>query len=301
MTATLPAPPLQAAGESAAPRIGLVIPTRDAGPDFPRLLDELDAQDCPLARRLIIDTSSRDGTAEQARRHGFEVRTIAPVDFGHGRTRQLAADLLAPDADAILYLTQDVRIPDSAALSRLAHALLAHPRSGAAYGRQLPARGASRQTCIERAYSYPAESREKTLADRAALGLRAPFLSDAFAIYRTRALADVGGFPVDAAICEDLCVGARLLLAGYTICYAADACVRHSHELTLAAACRRYYAMGAFQHAESWIGATFGGGGSQGLRVLRRQLAAAGPRGGARTAASYLLRGLAYALGRAGL
>lgn len=282
---------------TASPRCSLVIPTCNAGPDFPLLLCELAEETLPLVRRLVIDTSSTDRTAEIARAHGCEVITITPEAFGHGRTRQLAFEHVAGDSDAVFFLTQDVRLPARDALARLRAALFADERNAAAYGRQLPKPGASAQTRIERAYSYPAQSRRKTLADARTLGLRAPFLSDAFAIYRTAALHAIGGFP-DVSICEDIYVGARFLLAGHAIAYAADACVQHSHELTPLAACRRYRAMGAFHRAEPWIRRSFGGSGAQGLRVLCRQmLAAPGPVAAAGTAASYALRAAAFYLG----
>ena len=66
------------------------------------------------------------------------------------------------------------------------------------------------------------------MADREALGIKTAFLSDSFAAYRCDALADVGGFP-DVPACEDMYVGAKLLQAGYTIVYAAEAQVYHSH------------------------------------------------------------------------
>ena len=41
---------------------------------------------------LVVDSGSRDGSVEIARAHGARVIEIAPAEFGHGRTRNLAAE-----------------------------------------------------------------------------------------------------------------------------------------------------------------------------------------------------------------
>ena len=41
---------------------------------------------------LVIDSGWRDGSLEIARRAGVRVIEISPADFGHGRTRNFAAE-----------------------------------------------------------------------------------------------------------------------------------------------------------------------------------------------------------------
>lgn len=259
--------------DQAWPRVGVILPTRDAGPAFPALLEALGRQDLSLAARLVVDTSSTDGTAGRAAAAGWDVLSILPQSFGHGRTRQQAlAYLIRSQAlDIVIYLTQDVVIEDDTALSRLVLPLWQDAAAGASYGRQLPHHGASDGAALLRMANYPPESRRKTLADRAVMGIRAPFLSDSFAAYRVDVLQAVGGFP-DVAICEDMAVGARMLKAGFAIRYEADACVRHSHEMTLADTWRRYHAIGRFHRQHAWILETFGRAEGAGLGLLRMQM-----------------------------
>lgn len=261
--------------DASMPRVGLIIPTRDAGPAFPALLAAIARQDLPIAERLVVDSGSQDGTSAQARAAGWDVVSISPEVFGHGRTRQQALAYLLntqpQSIDIVVYLTQDVVIEDDSALSRLVLPLWQDAAAGASYGRQLPHHGASDGASLLRMANYPPESRRKTLADCAELGIRAPFLSDSFAAYRVDVLQAVGGFP-DVAICEDMAVGARMLMAGFAIRYEAGACVRHSHEMTLADTWRRYHAIGRFHRQHAWILETFGRAEGAGLGLLRMQM-----------------------------
>ena len=70
--------------------VSVVIPVKDAGPLFERVLEAVRAQgDVEL---LVIDSGSRDRSRELARAAGAELIEIAPEEFGHGRTRNLGAE-----------------------------------------------------------------------------------------------------------------------------------------------------------------------------------------------------------------
>ena len=258
------------------PSVGLVIPARNAGSSFSGLLAAIERKDLPLDGCLVTDTASSDGTGEKARAAGWEVLFIRKEEFGHGRTRQQAMEYLlrTRKLDIVVFLTQDVVIEDSSALRRLVLPLWKDAGAGAAYGRQLPHHGASVGAALLRAVNYPPESRRKIFSDRVKLGIRAPFLSNSFAAYRVAALQAVGGFP-DVAICEDMAVGARMLMSGWAIRYEADACVHHSHEMVFADTWRRYRAIGRFHHQAPWLLKTFGRAEGAGLGLLRVQMSAA--------------------------
>lgn len=251
-------------------RIGAIIPTYNAGEDFELLLQDLAIQTISFSRKLIIDSSSADGTAEKAERAGWAVQIIPKENFSHGGTRALAFTQIADEADFVLFLTQDVRMPDALAVERLL-AAFADEKVGAAYGRQKAVDGADEGARLQREFSYPDKSRKKTLSDRQALGLKTPFISNSFAMYRTSALKSVGNFPpVD--ICEDISVGVRLLEAGFTIAYEADAVVIHSHNFKWKETVSRYRAMGAFYAREKQLFRQFGKSEREGLRLLLYQL-----------------------------
>ncbi|MBR3456588.1 MAG: glycosyltransferase [Selenomonadaceae bacterium] len=268
-------------------RIGLAIPTLDAGEGFERLLEQIDGQRCPLARKLVIDSSSVDGTAERAAAHGFETLGIPRAEFNHGLTRQQAVDHLASDVDVLIFLTQDVLLYDEDSFGNLV-AAFQNPAVGAAYGRQLPHEGASFGAALQRQFSYGEKSRVITMADKEELGIRAAFLSDAFTAYRITAMRRVGGFP-RLNVSEDMYMGAKLLMDGWSLAYVAGARVRHSHDFSLCSAWKRYTEIGKFQKQERWIIDTFGKSEGAGLKLLELQMRTAWKHGNPLAMLGFLL------------
>lgn len=258
-------------------KVAIVIPTCNAGREFANLLAEIARQSLPIACKLVIDSASTDGTADVARRHGWQVRSISMAEFSHGGTRQMAVELLPDDIEIVVFLTQDVRLPDRYSLEKLVGAFADNQDNdqeahvAAAYGRQLPHEGASIYAAVDREFNYPAVSRIKSMADSRELGIKTTFLSDSFAAYRVQDLLKIGGFP-KINICEDMYVAGRLLLAGKRIAYVAGATARHSHEPKLKDMWCRYREMGRFQKENPWIGESFGRAGGEGRKLVRYQL-----------------------------
>lgn len=254
-------------------KVAIVIPTCNAGREFVRLLAEIAQQSLPIAYKLVIDSSSTDGTVDAAREYGWQVRCIPRAEFSHGGTRQMAVELLPKDIEIVVFLTQDVRLPDRYSLEKLLGAFVddREAQVAAAYGRQLPHEGASIYAAVDREFNYPAVSRIKSMADSRELGIKTAFLSDSFAAYRVQDLLKIGGFP-HINICEDMYVAGKLLLAGKRIAYVAEATARHSHEPKLKDMWCRYREMGRFQKENPWIGESFGSAGGEGRKLVRYQL-----------------------------
>ena len=254
-------------------KVAIVIPTCNAGREFVRLLAEIAQQSLPIAYKLVIDSSSTDGTVDAAREYVWQVRCIPRAEFSHGGTRQMAVELLPKDIEIVVFLTQDVRLPDRYSLEKLLGAFVddREAQVAAAYGRQVPHEGASIYAAVDREFNYPAVSRIKSMADSRELGIKTTFLSDSFAAYRVQDLLKIGGFP-KINICEDMYVAGRFLLAGKRIAYVAEAIARHSHEPKLKDMWCRYREMGRFQKENPWIGESFGRAGGEGRRLVRYQL-----------------------------
>ena len=251
-------------------KVAIVIPTCNAGREFAILLAEIVQQSLPIACKLVIDSSSTDGTADVAKKYGWQVRSIPRVEFSHGGTRQMAVELMSEDIEIVVFLTQDVRLPDRYSLEKLVGSF-EDLQVVAAYGRQLPHEGASIYAAADREFNYPAVSRIKSMADSRELGIKTTFLSDSFAAYRVQDLRKAGGFP-KINICEDMYVAGKLLLAGKRIAYVAEAIARHSHEPKLKDMWCRYREMGRFQKENPWIGESFGRAGGEGRKLVRYQL-----------------------------
>lgn len=251
-------------------RVGLIVPTLNAGARFVDWLDALDAQTLQPRRRWLVDSDSADHTRALAGQRGFEVTRIERQDFDHGGTRQLGIDALH-DCKFIVMMTQDALLADADTLRHLIDAF-ADPRVGAAWGRQLPHPDARPIGAHARLFNYPPINRTVSLDDRVRLGIKTAFLSDSFAAYRTQALKAIGGMSTNIRTNEDTHAAGRLLMAGWQVAYRADAPVYHSHDYSIAQEVRRYFEIGVFHRNQPWLRQTFGGEHAEGYRFLRSEL-----------------------------
>jgi rhamnosyltransferase len=224
----------------------------------------------PPEHVLIIDSSSIDGTPDLGRKAGFQVHTIAREDFDHGATRQLALDL-RPNAEIVIYLTQDAELATAEAIAKMLEAFN-DPKIAAAYGRQLPRRRATAIEVHARHFNYPATSKISDLETRERWGIKTIFLSNSFAAYRRSALMSVGGFPCDVLFGEDTITAGKLVLAGWKIAYVAEAQVYHSHAYTWRQDFKRYFDIGVLHTRENWMLKEFGKAGGEGGRFVRSEI-----------------------------
>ena len=255
---------------SARERVAVIIPTFNAARYWPALSRGILAQSLKADRLVVIDSSSRDGTAAMARRDGFEVVEIAPSEFNHGGTRQMGADHAA-DAGILIYLTQDAAPDGPEAFANLVRAF-ADAEIGAAYGRQLPRLDAGPIEAHSRLFSYSENSTVRSWESRKSMGFKSIFFSNAFGAYRREALTSVGGFSPDVIFGEDTLVVARMHRAGWKTAYVADAMVRHSHDYTVADEFRRYFDIGVLHSRESWLTEQFGSVSGEGRRFVMSEL-----------------------------
>lgn len=231
-------------------RVGLIIPTLNAGRELGALLDAVEGQTRRPDEVLVVDSSSDDETVEVAEsRPGVGVMSIHREDFDHGGTRQLALEKVT--GDFVLFLTQDAVPADEHYVENLLRPF-DDSAVAMASGRQLPKAGARRYVRLVQEFNYPAESNVRFESDIKNHGIRAFFASDACSAYRRSALDAIGGIPRPCATNEDMLAAGRLLRAGYGVAYAADARVLHSHNLTPREQFRRNRAVGAFlaEHAD---------------------------------------------------
>ena len=246
-----------------------VVPTLNAAADWPDFAPPLLASLAP-EQVLIVDSSSTDRTATLAQNAGFRLYSIQQSEFNHGATRQLAAELL-PEADILIYLTQDAILTTPESIENLLRPF-ADSSVAAAYGRQLPRVGAGAIEAHARDFNYPEQSEIRSFASRQRLGFKTIFISNSFAAYRRSALMAAGGFPRQVIFGEDTLIAARLLMAGSKIAYVAEASVRHSHPYTWTQEFKRYFDIGVLHGRERWLQDSFGGTGGEGKRFVASEL-----------------------------
>ena len=251
-------------------KTALCIPTLNGGEQGAILAAAIASQTLQPETFLVIDSGSDDGTVETFRRAGARIHSINRQDFNHGGTRQLGVDMI-PDADSIIFLTQDAVPANPHAFERL-NRCFDDPAVGVAFGRQLPRPGAGNIEAHARLFNYPDASRVTTLGDRATMGIKTVFLSNSFAAYRRADLLEAGGFPSHLIMGEDTYVAAKMLLAGKKVAYCADATVFHSHNYNLVEEFRRYFDAGVLHAREPWIRDHFGGAENEGLRFVNSEL-----------------------------
>lgn len=285
----------------AVSRVTLCTPTLNAGGGWPQWLEcTREAATAAGASLWVIDSSSDDETARQAREAGARVSVIERGDFDHGGTRAWALAQL-DDQDIVVFMTQDALLETPQSLTALL-AAFENPAVGAAYGRQLPHANATPIAAHARLFNYPPRSHQVMPADLKQWGIKAAFLSNSFAAYRVGALKAAGGFPRRVILGEDMIAGARLLEAGWWLAYCAEARVFHSHNYSLGEECRRYFDIGVMHAREAWLLTLAGRAEREGrrfvaseLRYLRAHRARAIPEALVRNALKYL----GYRLGQA--
>lgn len=255
----------------AVSQIRIIVPVRNGGPRWRQAANALRAAvgDCSLV--VVVDSGSTDGSDRVAVENGFEVERIDPRTFNHGGTRQAAVDRYCAGSEVVVFLTQDAVLEGPEALNTLV-AAFSDPSVTAAYGRQVPHHGAGPFEAHMALFNYGDRSETRSLADAARLGIKAAYMSNSFAAYRTSALRLCGGFPKHLISGEDAYVAVKMLLAGWKLRYCADARVRHSHAYSIREETQRYFEFGVLHAQLPELMSHFGGAEGEGARFVASEL-----------------------------
>lgn len=218
------------------PEVSIVLPTRNGGPFLAELLDALDAQQgAPPHELVAVDSGSTDGTLELLERRADRLLRVAPEDFDHGATRNLAIE--ASQGEFIVLLVQDALPASEDWLAELIRPLRGDARVAGTFARQLPRADASRLTrwALARwvaAQEEPYVSEPLGAAQFEALAPSERFLRCVFdnvcSCLRRAAWREHPFRPTPIA--EDLEWARAVLLDGWRIAYTPRAMVVHSHE-----------------------------------------------------------------------
>lgn len=222
------------------------------------------------AHVYIIDSSSKDDTVFLAKNAGFNITTISGTEFNHGGTRNKAVFDVCTDYDVVIFLTQDA-IPKAGFVEEILTAF-EDDRVACAYGRQLPHDGANPIAQHARYFNYPNHSYISSISNIPQMGLKTVFMSNSFSAYRLSTFKDLGGFPSNTILCEDMYYTAKAVLAGYQVAYVSSALVAHSHNYTPVEEFKRYFDIGVFHTDEPWIRKEFGGAGGEGKKFILSEL-----------------------------
>lgn len=226
-------------------------------------IKEQSIEDIPL---LIIDSGSNDEYKSEIKNMNCLVKKIDVKTFNHGGTRQMGADMF-PDKDIYIFLTQDAILANEKSIENIVK-VFDNFNIGCAYGRQLPHKDANLFSSYARLFNYKDKSYIYSINDKEKYGIKTAFCSNSFAAYRRKALNEIGGFPINTILSEDMYVAAKMLLNKWSVAYCSDAIVYHSHDYTIWQEFKRYFDIGVFHSRESWIRDTFGGAEGEGKKYI---------------------------------
>ncbi|HIE41241.1 MAG TPA: glycosyltransferase [Candidatus Aenigmarchaeota archaeon] len=248
--------------------ISVIIPTYNAQQYLPKLLETLNVQTIDF-ELLIIDSSSVDKTIEIAQNYTDHIIIIPQSKFDHGGTRTKAAKIAS--GEIIVFLTQDALPVEEDTIEKIV-ALFEDSEIGAAYGRQIPYPDTTLFGKHLRSFNYPETSHRRSLEDKEKYGIKTVFLSDSFAAYRREALEKIDWIKDGLISSEDSYAGAKMLLAGYTLAYVAEAEVYHSHSYSVIQEFKRYFDIGVFYNTQKWILKEFGRAEGEGGKYVKSEL-----------------------------
>lgn len=207
---------------------------------------------------LVFNSSSEDGTVEEAKKLGADTLVIPRNEMNHGTARELSR--VALGTDIVVMMTPDAYPVDEHMLEALIQPILKN-QAAVSYARQIAHEGASAISAFNRTFNFPAESNIRGIEDAKKFGVYTAFCSDACAAWSSKALDEIGGFRWTLSG-EDAIAASMLLKRGYKIAYTAEAVVRHSHNYGLKKEFCRHFDTGLYRtHWHSIL--DLGGGGDQ--------------------------------------
>ena len=231
-------------------RISVIIPTRNAGKDFPLLLRKLKVQkgirECEI---IIVDSGSSDETVDFAKKEGATVIEIPPETFNHGSARNKGAEHAT--GDFLLFTVQDALPMTEQWLWEMANVLANNevaavscaefPRSDCDLFYRLLLWSHYRQLHLDRDRFLTWD--ESCASD---LGLRAnSSISDLAALIKHDVFRK---YKYHEGFAEDLELGKRLIKDGHRIGFLYSTRVLHSHNRPAFYYLKRGYVDSRFRH-----------------------------------------------------
>jgi rhamnosyltransferase len=219
-----------------APRVSIVLPTRNGAATLPAVLDALSRQQVDFPFEVVaVDSDSSDGTADLLRYRVDRLISIPARAFDHGATRNLGVENAR--GELVVLLVQDALPESDQWLAALTAPLLADATLAGTFARQRPRpdAGAVTRSYLAR-WTAAAETGHIT-----AVASRAEFAAlDPMERLRRCTFDNVCScirrsvwtrFPFTATpIAEDLEWARDVLLAGHRLAYVPQATVIHSHD-----------------------------------------------------------------------
>jgi len=209
--------------------VSVIIPTLNGEKTLPYLLKRLYTQTLKPAEVIVVDSASEDRTRRILEDFGIKPLIIKKEDFNHGTTRNMAARLAR--GDILVFMTQDAIPADNRTIETLIKPL--GDEIVASYGRQIPSPDANILERFSRGFNYPPEIMQKSKKDMPVLGIKAIFFSNVCSAIKKDVFFEVGMFPEDVPLNEDMLFAYKVIEKGYRIIYQAESRLFHTHDYSL--------------------------------------------------------------------
>lgn len=227
--------------------VDVIIPTCNPGEKLQLLLGNLEHQTVKPNKVFLLNTITDTCNVDVFNTtykisNNIEIRHLEKKEFDHASTRNEGARLSV--ADYILFFTQDA-IP---ANNRLIENLLTHLDENVvvSFGRQI----GDQDNPIEflsRGFNYPTTSHIKSEKDKKKMGIKVIFCSNVCAMYKRDTFWELDGFNDHNIFNEDMLFAYKVIKAGYSIAYEANATVNHSHDYDCKKVFQRFFDQGVSQ------------------------------------------------------
>ena len=258
-------------------KIEVIIPVCRPDKRFYEMLKRLFRQSIkPYRVSLVLTLTDTYGELELInglaragiRNDRIRVNTIEKNMFDHGGTRQEAAQ--RSDAEYCIFMTQDAMPVDSRLIENL-YSAFSKGNIAVSYARQIPYKSACLKEKFARGYNYPEKTVVKGIKELNSGSIKSIFCSDVCAMYDMETFRKLGGFVRKTDFNEDMLYAHKAIKNGYSICYAAEARVYHSHNLSLSDQFNRNRAIAVSQKQHPEVFGTLSSE-SEGLSYVRSGL-----------------------------
>lgn len=227
--------------------VSIIIPTKNAGDSFDKVLEAIYSQKTSYNYEVIcVDSGSSDNTISIIQSYPCKLIKISPSEFGHGKTRNLGASY--GSGRYIVFITQDALPADNNWLQEFVDIMDSDEQIAGAFGKHIPYPDCNEVDKIDLKYhfeNFGSDNRVFYLDDykryNEDLGYQQflCFFSDNNSCIRRSVWEK---FPYDDVnFSEDQLWAKRIIEMGYKKAYCAKAIVYHSHNYELNSYFARYY------------------------------------------------------------
>ena len=223
-------------------KISIFIPTKNAGKEFEKTLNQISIQDNKSFEVIIVDSSPTNQTIKITEKFKdkfpLKIYKIPPEEFGHGKTRNLALKYSSKSSEFIVFLTQDAIPANNRWLSNLLSNFKDAKIAGV-FSRQIPKKNAR----ITEVFFYKENFPNKKIIRPSKNYNIFPyniFFSNVSSAIRKDLLEK---YPFDETLImsEDQKWAKTIIQKGYKTIYEPKSIVIHSHNYTLKQTFQRYF------------------------------------------------------------